>query len=442
MPECSVIIPVFNQVALTEQCLRTILGRDDCEVVVVDDASTDGTSQLLASYGDRVKVVRHESNCGFATTCNDGARAASGKHLIFLNNDTIPQAGWLKALVDYAEAHPQAAVIGSKLLYPSHTIQHAGVVICQDGYPRHLYTGFPSDHSAVSQSRRFQIVTAASMLVRRPIFESNGGFDTAFRNGFEDVDLCLRLGEQGREVHYCAESVVIHFESVSPGRFRHDQPNVALYRQRWLNRVRPDDLQYYVADGLLSLSYEGSFPFHLSVSPLLAVVSGDSRAAESERWLAERGRQIADLTRENTRLRVELGHRAPESPELVYEQLRQRVRQEVQRSVPEDSTVLVVSKGDNSLLDLPGRTGWHFPRTPRGAYAGHHPASAAEAIEHLESLRQQGATHLLIPASSLWWLDHYADFHDHLRSRYARLEGSGPDCVIFQLADTSAPNQV
>src|SRR5262249_47182435 len=150
-----------------------------------------------------------------------------------------------------AMSHPEVSIVGSKLVYPDNTIQHAGVVICQDHYPRHIYTGFPADHPAVCKSRAFQIVTGACMLVRRAAFERAGGLDPSFRNGFEDVDFCLRLRKAGLEVHYCAESVVEHLESVSPGRFRHAGKNVSLYRQRWFERVQPDDVKYYLEDGLL-----------------------------------------------------------------------------------------------------------------------------------------------------------------------------------------------
>jgi hypothetical protein len=298
-------------------------------------------------------------------------------------------------------------------------------MICQDRYPRHLYTGFPAEHAAVSKSRRFQIVTAACMLARRRVFEEAGAFDRAFRNGFEDVDLCLRLGERGHEVHYCAESIAFHLESVSPGRFKWDQQNVALYRERWLERVRPDDVDYYLEDGLLRLNYEGRYPISLEVSPLLATLENTARVAAVERSLRERVREVAELQRENTRLSVELGSHAPDTPALRYQELRRRIRETVQHSVPPGATVLVISKGDGSLLDLEGRRGWHFPQTDRGAYAGYHPADSAEAIAHLEGLRAKGANYLLIPSTSLWWLEHYDEFRKHLDAHYARLEGPG-----------------
>ncbi len=434
--QVTVVVPVFNQASLTAQCLERLVGHAGCEIVVVDDASTDATPELLGGFRDRIKVVTHRVNGGFARSCNDGASAATGRdYLVFLNNDTLPQPGWLRALIDYADAHPAAAVVGAKLLFPDCTIQHAGVVICQDRYPRHLYTGFPADHPAVSRPRRFQIVTGACMLVRRTVFFQAGGFDTAFRNGFEDVDLCLRLAERGHEIHYCPASEVVHLESVSPGRFRRDRENVSLYRQRWLARVEPDDVRYYLEDGLLRFGYEGRFPVCLEVSPRLATLDGAGRVGELEGLLRERNRQVADLQRENTRLSVALGRRGPDSPEHRYRLLKTQIRACASQWIPPGATVLVISKGDGSLLELPGRTGWHFPQADRGTYAGHHPAGSAEAIAHLEALRRRGGRFLLIPATASWWLDHYRGFRRHLEARYARIGPAGDPCSIYALGE-------
>jgi GT2 family glycosyltransferase len=308
MPNCSVIIPVYNKASLTRQCLDVLLSppreKADFEIIVVDDASTDRTPQLLAGYGNRIRVVRHQTNAGFATAVNDGVAAASGEYLVFLNNDTIPQPGWLDALVSYAHDHPRAAAVGSKLLLPNGTIQHAGVVVCQDREPSHIYAGFPADHPAVNKSRRFQIVTAACVLMRRGPFEEVGGFDTAFRNSCEDVDLCLRLGERGYEIHYCHESVLYHLESVSDGRFAHNKANVKLLRSRWAHRLQPDDLKYYLEDGLLNVTYWEMCPFHIEISPLLAVVEGPERARHADALLKVRARQVYDLLRDNILLNV------------------------------------------------------------------------------------------------------------------------------------------
>ena len=258
---CSIIIPVFNHSGLTRQCLKALLSETDLpcqrEIIVVNDASTDDTVELLASYHAQIRVVTLKTNQGFAAACNAGAAAAQGDYVVFLNNDTLAQPGWLAALANYQTAHPQVAAIGARLLFPDGTVQHAGVIIGQNCEPWHLYAGLPGDHPAVCQSRRFQIVTGACLWMPRALFAEVGGFDTAFRNGYEDVDLCLRLSAQGREIHYCHESVIIHFESQTRGRTLndHDARNYALYRTRWAEIVRPDDIDYYLADGTLKINY-------------------------------------------------------------------------------------------------------------------------------------------------------------------------------------------
>jgi GT2 family glycosyltransferase len=544
-PRCSIIIPVYNRASLTRRCLNALLDepseRVSCEIVVVDDASTDATQRLLADYQEGVRVVTHATNTGFAGACNDGAAVASGEYLVFLNNDTIPQAGWLDALVRHAESHPAAAAVGSKLLFPNGTIQHAGVVICQDRNPRHVYAGFPADHPAVNKSRRFQAVTAASMLIRREAFEQVGRFDTAFRNGFEDIDLCLRLGERGHEVHYCHESVLSHLESVSEGRFESEDDNHRLYHERWAHRLRPDDLQYYLEDGLLAVSYAHLYPARLAVSPLLATVDGDERERQANRLLNVRSRQVFDLLKETIRLTVRLGEAelraaTTEQPELglrlrelaekegsvqyelpspvvaeqawrsqalaseiepipgreselrallldAHEQLLRRdgeleailydlqtflgaelrqgvpdlsttepgfvpnkclgyrrlvwrIRETVHTALPPGATVVVVSKGDEELLELgEGRRGWHFPQNEEGVYAGYYPAGDSEAIAHLEELRDRGAGFLLFPQTALWWLEKYEGFGRHLRSHYRVALHQEGACTVFALQE-------
>jgi GT2 family glycosyltransferase len=315
MPTCAVVIPVHNKAELTAQCLSsleaTLPAHLHIEVVVVDDASSDATQEVLARHAGRVGVVRHETNRGFASACNSGAASTAGDYLVFLNNDTQGTPGWLEALVRYAEAHEEAGAIGSKLLFPNGTVQHAGVVIRQDGFPHHIYAGFPNEHPAVNRSRRFQSVTAACALIRRDAFDEIGGFDEEFRNGYEDVDLCLRLAGRGWEVHYCHESVLYHLEFASRDRrYRDFERNERLFRARWLERVRRDDLDYYVDDGLLEVEYPELYPLRLSVSPLLAAVVDASGERLADWLLYERSHQVIELMRENNRLRARTGERA------------------------------------------------------------------------------------------------------------------------------------
>jgi GT2 family glycosyltransferase len=306
-PKCSIIIPVYNNSALTRNCLDSLpmaSGRSDYEVIVVDDASTDETQEMLRGYGDGIRIVTHRVNSGFAVSCNDGVTVATGEYLIFLNNDTISKPGWLDELVKYAESHREAAIVGAKLLFPNDTIQHAGLVICEDREPRHIYEGFPADHPAVNQSRAYRVVTGACFLIRRREFDDAKGFDTGFRNGYEDVDLCLRLGELGREVHYCHESVLYHLEAVSRDVEAEETANRTLYRSRWAERVRPDEFDYYVRDGLLNIEYRPHYPVGMSISPLLAVRNEAAVASQTDEMLQYRSRQVLSLLKENIRLNL------------------------------------------------------------------------------------------------------------------------------------------
>ncbi|THJ20880.1 MAG: glycosyltransferase [Nitrospira sp. CG24E] len=252
--KASIVIPVFNKLELTSQCLATLASlttMPEYEVIVVDNASTDGTAEFLAALGGDVQVIRNPENYGFAVACNQGAKAARGEFLLFLNNDTIPTEGWLNALVDEVERHPDVAVVGSKLLYEDGTIQHAGVAFSRIWFsPYHIYKGFPADAPVVNRRREFQCVTAACMLARREVFESVGGFDDGYRNGFEDVDLCLKIGERGWKIVYQPKSVLYHLESQTPGRKAHERENSKRLLARWGHKWwLADEDMIYVPDG-------------------------------------------------------------------------------------------------------------------------------------------------------------------------------------------------
>ena len=113
---------------------------------------------------------------------------------------------------------------------------------------------------------------------------------------------------------------------------------------------------------------------------------------------------------------------APAAPRRRSTQsLVSEVRERAAEVIPSGATVLVAGKGDEALLRLDGRTGWHFPMAEDGRYAGFHPAGDTAAIAQLEALRARGADHLLLPATTLWWLDHYEGLRRHLEDRYTAL---------------------
>ena len=271
--DCSVIIPVWNKRELTEQCLAElarVTSGISYEVIIVDNHSTDDTASFLDQLSGDIQIIRNNDNLGFAKACNQGARAARGQYLVFLNNDTIPTKGWLNALVAEVEGDPTVAVVGSKLLYEDGTVQHAGVVFSREGLmPYHLYQGSHRDHPAVNRRRTFQSVTAACMLIRREIFDTVGGFDEGFQNGFEDVDLCLKVRDKGWQIVYQPLSVLYHLESQTPGRKTHEQANALRFLKRWGQRwwVADEDIYYY-QDGYASVHTKDGDQEQLELRPL------------------------------------------------------------------------------------------------------------------------------------------------------------------------------
>jgi GT2 family glycosyltransferase len=366
MPSVAVVIPTYNGAGLVQACLETLLAEspESCErsIVVVDDGSSDHTFELAQDFPDVVFELR-DANLGFAHTCNEGARLAGEvDYLVFLNNDTVPMTGWLDALVGEAESDPKIGAVGSRLLFPNRTIQHAGIFIGQDGWPRHLYSGFDADHPAVCHSRDLNAITAACMLVRRELFEQLGGFDPAFHNGYEDVDFCLRMRRQGWRVRYCADSVLYHLESVTRWPTGDAEPtdhNDRLYAERWLDQVVPDDVEHFLADGLLTVCYEPAFPLRLGVAPELAIVDRDGTTAVDD-VLARRARQVTELLAKSTRIDV---RRALEASAVVRRSQRDggagRARTVAQGewhrlgSGPATRQVSVVMPLKNAAADLP-----------------------------------------------------------------------------------------
>ena len=156
----------------------------------------------------------------FAEHCNYGAQTA-GDPIVFLNDDTEPSPGWLQALCE-PFSDPRVGIVGARLTYPDGRIQHAGVYLDRPG-------GVLTAHNVLTDepSRNVEAVTGACMAVRRECWDELDGFDPAYRNGYEDIDLCLRARAAGWTVRYAAESRGVHHESQSgPARWAHVNENV------------------------------------------------------------------------------------------------------------------------------------------------------------------------------------------------------------------------
>lgn len=219
------------------------------ELILSDDASDAETAIYLASIGHRARVYRNNENRGFAAACNVGAALARGEYLIFLNSDLEFRPGWLKPMLAAAERDSKVGAVGARLLYPDGTIQHGGIFLREDQLDRvplvasHDHAGKPGNDPEASRSAELMAVTAAAMLLRREAFDAAHSFDEGFYNGYEDVDLCLKVRRAGWKIVYEPACTLIHHESKSGSkRFAKRKENQRRFLERWVGQVHPEVL--------------------------------------------------------------------------------------------------------------------------------------------------------------------------------------------------------
>lgn len=212
----SVVIVAYNGAAHLPACLGALARNDRSlfELVVVDNASTDGSAELAERLWPGVRLIRNPSNLGFGSGNNVGIRAARGDVLLLLNQDTEVPADWVATMLAAMAAAPTAGAVGCKLLYPDcATIQHAGGILYPNALTAHLGMG-ERDDGRWNEAGTRTYVTAAAMALRRAALEQIGLFDPGFDPAyFEEVDLQLRLWRAGWQVRYEPRVAVLHHES-------------------------------------------------------------------------------------------------------------------------------------------------------------------------------------------------------------------------------------
>ncbi len=219
-PVVSIIIPVHNQWRHTYACLRSIVqGEPDLayEVIIADDVSTDETTQITRWVSGTI-VNRNAANLGFLRNCNVAATKARGDYILFLNNDTEIQSNAITKLLEVFRRHPDAGLVGSKLIYPDGRLQEAGGIVWADGSAWNYGRGQNPSLPEFNYLRETDYCSGAAIMVPRSLFQKLGGFDERYSPAYnEDSDLAFAVRSVGRKVYYQPASVVVHHEGASHG---------------------------------------------------------------------------------------------------------------------------------------------------------------------------------------------------------------------------------
>lgn len=261
--EISIIIVSYNTIDQIGVCLESIRADQDCskEVFVIDNASTDGSVDLLRRNYPWVHLIANKENRGFAAANNQVLPRCQGRYILFLNPDTKVEPGSLRKFISFMEANPHIGLAGSKVIYPDGSLQES----VSYRYPGQRY----ATHELSGLKGSIACVLGASMIARAEIVRQAGGFDEDFFLYGEDQDLCLRIRKAGYEIGYCDAAVVVHLggqserKSTSEELFRKKtQAEYLFYKKHylpqtteWLRRTELLKAYWRIATLKLSLPF-------------------------------------------------------------------------------------------------------------------------------------------------------------------------------------------
>jgi glycosyltransferase involved in cell wall biosynthesis len=452
----SVCIPTRNQARYLASAVWSALDQpvDDLEVLVHDDASTDATADVLAGFDDRrLRIRRHPEQIGIAANRNTCLADARGKYVAWLDSDDRYTAGSLACRLNLLDANPQAGLV------------HGAFELIDDcGRPLSPWPAVHSEDTLQPREVAFRellqsnTITTSTVVARRSAHDAVGGFSSAAGRTSSDWEIWLRISLR-TDVAYTARVVASyrqHAESVSRAaadgeRLRCDiavTRRVLRTERRHIRDLR--EAERLARDSLAAKALAHAGDLHTAghrleaAKAVLLAVRLAPRAAGLDvvKLLAAtlRGDDYGSFqaTRSiNRSLARRLGAgrvgdrlRSQASSDPRYERALVRAAAQVRRLTPRDARVATATKWDPTLLRLSRRRGVQFP--DRRQMPDGYPRHGSEVVAHLESLRRQGITHLVFLPSTVWWLDEYPGFADHLGRRH-RLLHADDDCTVWRL---------
>ena len=370
----TVAIVTYNELVFTRLCLETLLANTEYpsyDVIVVDNASDDGTPDYVTEVAARFPHVSLLVN-----DRNLGFAPAVNRALRAAGGDVLVLLNNDTVIppgwLTRLVDHLRDRAVGLVGATTNRMVTAAEIECDYTTYGEFL--DFAAERAAEHRFRVFEIDMAAMfcLALRRDVFERLGPLDESFEVGLlEDDDYSHRARLAGYRVR-CAEDVFVHHFG------------------------------------------EGSFGRLFEDGEYSRLLETNRRRFE-HKWK----REWQPYAR----------RRGP-----AYEARVDCLRTAARDRTPRDAVVLVVSRGDEELVAVPERQAWHFPQADDGAYAGHHPGTSAEAIAHLERLRERGASHLLFPYTAFWWLEYYSGLRSHLAERYREIFRDD-SCLLYSLQD-------
>lgn len=246
LPEVSILLVLYNRAELTLACLRSILSmvKVDYEVIIVDNNSSDETSQLIDRI-DGANIIRNDENLGFLLACNDGAKVARGEYLLFLNNDAVLLDDSVLKAVQVFNQGEMIGAVGGKILLLDGSLQEAGSLVWNDGSCLGYGRCDLPDKPEYMFRRDVDYCSGAFLMVPLNLFDQLGGFDSVFVPAYyEETDFCLRLHENGYKVIYEPSINILHYE------FGSSQGNDATALQKRNRKAFVDKHPDYLANKL------------------------------------------------------------------------------------------------------------------------------------------------------------------------------------------------
>ena len=293
-PLVSIIIPNKDHIDDLKICLDSIFEKstyENFEIIIIENNSEDENTFKYyekITKTDKINVVKYEeSGFNFSKINNFGVGKSNGEFLIFLNNDTkVISENWIEEMVGLAQRE-DVGVVGTQLIYPDDTIQHAGVVIGIGGVAGHIHHAWPrnvdGNYGRLITVSNFSAVTAACMMVKRSDFDKINGFDEELVVAFNDIDFCLRVLELKRYNAYTPGAKLYHYESKSRGSDAFGEKNkrfhgeCIIFERKWKDFLKKGDPYYSPNLSLISSGFE--------------IKAGDFAQEPLRLWRKEKGKK-------------------------------------------------------------------------------------------------------------------------------------------------------